>query len=76
MEGLPLPAKQHQQYSSCMLCAADAGSADSPPQAARVGAKGGQFGAFFAQVKDAASKVQTFARLAAVTLMLHHTCST
>ena len=41
------------------FCAADAGSAESPPHAARVGARGGHFGAFFSQVKDVASKVRT-----------------
>ena len=48
------------------VCAADAGSAESPPHAARVGARGGHFGAFFSQVKDVASKVRTDARFAAV----------
>ena len=45
------------------LGGADVGSAESPTTAARAHAagRGGHFGAFFSQVKDAASKVQACA---------------
>lgn len=68
------------RYVKCLagvLCVADGGSAESPSAAGRGGARGGHFGTFLSQVKDAASKVHTTcARLATVTVMLTRHVST
>lgn len=61
--------------SWCVLCTADADSAESPSHAARVGARGGHLNAFFSQVKDVASKVQTCACFAAVAVACFHYAS-
>ena len=58
---------QAQKAKQVCLGDSDVGSAESPTTAAKAHAagRGGHFGAFFSQVKDAASKVQACARAAA-----------